>query len=589
MQVGSVGRRPWSRLSIAVAAAVTVGVGACSQGGDSLVEPPNLPGEPPVKDPQLRAAAFILDIDARTGKVKVTKPVGGVNAAASFAPEIGGPSLSIVGGDVVDISVANFAASLVGAACAGNILPGQPGKVCTTVDLSITNKLASVQLVGPTVFPIPPASTSGALLFPYEITVTTTPGGATGGNGQGNDVLVENPAYGAVVPNDVWDGSPHNFFNDAGCPPASNDCYHYEEYPSPIVAGATTNGQKVGFFTDATVGQFRVRLLVAADLQNSGAAPTGTVAGNVTSPQIGDIANATVTVQTGNFTGTTNAAGDYSIGNVTTGAKTVSVSNLPSGCTIPASQNTTVNPGATSTVDFSVTCQVPSGTVSGTVTSSLGGGIQNASVTAAPGGSANTNASGAYSIAGVPVGSGQVSVSNLPSNCTAPASQPYTITTAGQVVTVDFVAQCTAPPPNSFIGTWSVSGTTASLELRVNVTSGNIGSMQAVFAVPSRLTYTGSSGAAAPILGNPSATTPPATSVTFGGFTTAPAGATGNLGIIRLDFTINSGPATTLNLQVTNFGALNNAFAPIGSSFGCPVAPATCSQNLSPLNLPNVP
>lgn len=568
MNVGSVFRRSLGRLAAVVTTAAAVGLGACTK-GDSLVEPPDLPGQPPAVNPQLRAAAFILDINKRTGQIKITQPKVGVVSAPSFSPEVGGPSFSIVGGDVVDLTASNFNASAVGASCAGGVLPGQPGKVCVTLDLAITNKLASVTLQGPTVFPAPPPGTTGPLLFPFEITVTSTPGGATGGQGQGNDVIVENPAYGAVQANAVWDGAPHNFFNDNGCPAGSNDCFRWEEYPD-IVAGSTTSGQTVGFFTDPTVGTYRVRLLVASDLVNSGAAPVGDVAGTVSSPQIGNIASATVTVNPGGFTGTTGANGSYAIGNVTTGAKTVAVSNLPAGCTVPASQNVTVNPGATTTVNFSVTCQVPSGTVSGTVTSSLGGGIQNVAVTVAPGGATTTNASGAYSVANVPVGSGTVALSNIPANCTPPAGpSPYTIASAGQVATVNFTLTCTPPPPNSLNGTWTTSGNTASIEFRVNVTSGNIGSTQFTFNVNNAaMTYTGFVGANAPILGNPSATNPPATSITAGGFTTNPAGLTGNLGVITLQFDISGVPSgTVINPTLSGFGALNNSFTNITSTF----------------------
>ncbi|MDX2060947.1 MAG: carboxypeptidase-like regulatory domain-containing protein [Gemmatimonadales bacterium] len=573
MKVGRFLRRSLDRLNLALVAAATLGTAACSGLGESFSEGPAIPEEQTPVNPQLKAAAFIFDVDARTGKVKVTAPTRTVNnLGPSFSPDLR-PEFSLLGGDVIDVTASAFAASPVGAACAGG-QPGQPNKVCVTFDVSLTNKLGSVQLVGPTVFPIPPAGTTGPLLFPFDLTVTTTSGGVSTG-GQGNDVLVELPSYGLVESNPVWDGSPHNFFNDTGCPAGSNDCFRWEEYTGPIVAGATTVSQKVGFYIDPTVGNFRARLLVAADLQNSGAAPTGTVAGSVTSPQIGALSNVTVTVTSGGFTGTTGAGGAYSIANVTTGPKTVTLSNLPASCTAPAAQTTTVNAGATSTVNFTVNCVAPSGTVSGTVTSSLGGGIQNATVTVTPGGTATTNASGAYSV-GAPVGSGTVAVTNLPANCSAVASQPYTIATNGQVVNVNFVATCTAPPPNTLTGTWTVSGSVATLELRANITSGNVGSLQFDFnANSSRLTYTGNSAPAAPAFPNAFATSPPATIVTVGALTTAASGATGNTGVIVLTFNIGAGAAATVNSLVSNFQAVNAAFGDVTSTFAISIAPLT--------------
>ena len=68
-----------------------------------------------------------------------------------------------------------------------------------------------------------------------------------------------------------------------------------------------------------------------------------------------------VTAVSGGLTGTTDAAGAYSILSVTTGPKTLSLSNLPAGCVDPGTQNTTVTNGGTSTVNYTVPCATPTG------------------------------------------------------------------------------------------------------------------------------------------------------------------------------------------------------------------------------------
>src|SRR5262249_39069940 len=149
----------------------------------------------------------------------------------------GDVEMSLVGGDVVTLTSSNFVASAVGAFT--------PGKVRVTFNINVTNKLNGVQLIGPTVFPAAPAGTTGPLLFPYDIAVAVTSGGTATG-GQGNDIIVTLPSYGLVAPSTDWDGAPHNFFNDTGCPAGSNDCYRWEEFPGPIFPGSTTIAKSVG-------------------------------------------------------------------------------------------------------------------------------------------------------------------------------------------------------------------------------------------------------------------------------------------------------------------------------------------------------
>jgi hypothetical protein len=461
-----------TRVVLASVAAFAV---AC--GGDRGTTGPRLPANPP-PNPQIQSAAFIADVNLRTGKIKISEPTGSFSPSAGLVrdgtgrfgkPGTGdGPYGSIITGDVIELTGSNYAASAVG--------QFTPNKIRVSFDINISNRLASVELITPT-FPTPPAGVSGVLLFPYSAVATVTTGGVSVG-GDGTEVIVEQPSYGAVDASIAWDGAPHNFFNDAGCSAGSNDCFRYEAFAQPLAAGATSEAHSVGFDIDPTVGSFRARLIVAADLRNSGAAPTGTIAGNVTSPQRGPLSGVLVSVS-GGASGSTNGAGAYSISGVNTGPRTVSLSNLPAGCTTPAPQTTTVTNGGTSTVDFSVQCSVPSGTINGTISSSQGGGLQGVSVTATPtGGSAvgpaSTSGTGAYSLASVPVGgagTGSLALGNLPVNCTNPGAIPYSGLTDGGSITVDVTVSCTAPPAGyPYTLTWgAVSGGQVTLTIAINM------------------------------------------------------------------------------------------------------------------------
>ncbi len=461
------------RRTACTALATVLALVAAACGKDSSVAPvnPELPGNP-VIPPQYRGAAFIADISSLKKTVKITPPSQTIRnplGAQSFGRasgernwQLGGQEgetfQSLLGGDVIDLVATNYNAGALG----GSV----PGKILITFDVQIVNKLNSVNLIVPT-FPTPPSGTTGVVAFPFEISVTTTSGGVSVG-GAGNEVIVTSPRGGAVQVSNDWDGNgtagsgaPHNFFNDVGCLANSNDCFRWEEY-APIPALGSSAARTVGFLIDPTVGDFRVKLILAADLQNSGgAAQFGTIGGTVTSPQIGAIAGASISVS-GGFSGTTAATGAYSITNVGVGSRTVSVSNLPAGCTAPSSQTVTVANGATSTANFSVNCSVPTGNVNGTINNSLGGVISGALVTLTPtGGSAQTfttAAAGSY-IFTVPVlaGTGSITVGNLPANCTAPAPTAYSGLTSGGTVTANITVTCT---PAATFGT--IAGTVTS-------------------------------------------------------------------------------------------------------------------------------
>jgi hypothetical protein len=448
---------------------------AVACGGERGTTDPRLPGNPP-PNPQIQSAAFIADVNLRTGQIKISEPTGSFNPSAPGGTirgrgkpgGPGGPDLSVVAGDVVLLTGSNYSASAVG--------QFTPGKIRVSFDINITNRLASVELITPT-FPTPPTGVTGVFLFPYSAVATVTTGGVSVG-GDGTEVISEQPSFGAVDASAAWDGSPHNFFNDAGCAAGSNDCFRYEAYTQPLAAGSTSEARSVGFDIDPTVHSFRARLIVAADLRNAGAAPTGTIAGSVTSPQRGALSGVLVSVS-GGFSGSTNASGAYSISGVNTGPRTVSLSNLPAGCIAPAPQTATVTNGGTTTLDFVVQCSVPSGSINGTISSSQGGGLQGVSVTATPtGGSAvppaTTSGTGAYAIPSVPVGSagtGSLALGNLPTNCTNPGAQPYSGLTDGGSIAVNITVACAAPAPGyQFTATWgAISGGQVTLTLRINM------------------------------------------------------------------------------------------------------------------------
>lgn len=439
------------RFAALTTAATLFALGACSETAPVSVDPV-LPGAEPIPT-QYRSAAFVMDVSATRKTVRITSPTTSINGPIAGARlNLGldeSRRYSLLGGDVIDISTSNFAASAVGAFT--------PGRVRITFDMTINNRLDGIRLITPT-FPTPPAGVVGLQAFPFEISVTTTSGGVTSG---GNEIVVESPRFGAVTASDNWDGGFHNFFNDAGCTATANDCFRYESFGTIEPLGSSTT-QQVGFDIDPTVGDFRVRIILAADLENGVAPAPGSVTGTVTSPQIGAITGATVNVS-GGFSGTTAAGGAYTVAGVATGSRTVSVANLPSGCVAPAAQTVSVASGAATTVDFAVTCAVPTGSIAGTVTSSLGGGLAGVGVVATPTGGAatpasTTGATGAYTIASVPAlsATGSLSLINLPANCTNPGPVPYTGFTTAGLTGQDIVVTCT-PAPVSYpvTATWS--------------------------------------------------------------------------------------------------------------------------------------
>jgi hypothetical protein len=88
-------------------------------------------------------------------------------------------------------------------------------------------------------------------------------------------------------------------------------------------------------------------------------------------------------------------------------------------------------------------------TFSGTVSSSQGGGIADATVTVTPsGGTAlagvETTSGGAYTVDSIPAGDGTVTVSNLPAACQTPTPVQYTGAKNGGSRTINIGVSCSA-------------------------------------------------------------------------------------------------------------------------------------------------
>ncbi|HTA73688.1 MAG TPA: hypothetical protein VK733_05400, partial [Gemmatimonadaceae bacterium] len=139
-----------------------------------------------------------------------------------------------------------------------------------------------------------------------------------------------------------------------------------------------------------------IALLVAgcSSTADLGVTPgTGTLYGTISNTS-GALAGVTVVVTPVGSAAlpsvTTNNAGTYRVAGIdvsTSGSGTVAVSGVPNNCTIPAAAtynglraNDSIN------VSVSVTCTTPPsvGSIVGTITSSLGGGIAGAKVTVTP-------------------------------------------------------------------------------------------------------------------------------------------------------------------------------------------------------------
>jgi hypothetical protein len=172
-------------------------IAACSDAGQNAAGP-NIPGNPP-EPPTLARAAFVFYVNTASHDIRVAPPTVTVPnpsaMALSQSSGLGGPDFSLIAGDVITLTASNYSASAVGAFA--------PGKIRVQFDLSITNKLGSVDLITPT-FPAPPPGVSGILMFPFATYVTVTSGGVTVGGG-GDSLIIELPNTGQVAPSIDWE------------------------------------------------------------------------------------------------------------------------------------------------------------------------------------------------------------------------------------------------------------------------------------------------------------------------------------------------------------------------------------------------
>ncbi len=198
------------------------------------------------------------------------------------------------------------------------------------------------------------------------------------------------------------------------------------------------------------------------------AGPPGSVTGTVTSNSGAGLAGVMVIVTPNGGAAmspvSTNSTGVYTVTNVPAGSGTVGVSGLPGFCATPTSVPYT---GLTNTMsvttDIVVQCVVPTGTVTGTVTSSLGGGLAGVGVIVTPTGgtplpAVMTTTSGAYTMHGVPIGAGTVSLIGVPATCATPMPMPYTGLVFNGTVTVNAPVACT-PPASLTVTVTTVVGT----------------------------------------------------------------------------------------------------------------------------------
>jgi hypothetical protein len=289
---------------------------------------------PDVSTEQLVGRAVALDVDLDNNTVT---QVSGSGLSANVAP---GLSAALLGHNEVTTTITNVTRSNLSG----------PYRVRIRFDLALTNNLQGADLV-PATFPEPPVQQ--VVAFPFATEPSSWWGGRVRATGDWN---------GTGQPGS---GAPWNFFNnDRHCwgstPPS--DCYRWEAYGEVLPAGATTPARTVGFDIDPTVRTFRVYVVVAADVRERPLpAGTGAIAGTVSSPDLGPLAN--VQVAAGGQTATTGSTGLFAISGLAPGDVSVTLSNLPAGCTAPATV-ASVAAGQVTALTLTVAC-APTGPTMG--------------------------------------------------------------------------------------------------------------------------------------------------------------------------------------------------------------------------------
>jgi hypothetical protein len=146
------------------------------------------------------------------------------------------------------------------------------------------------------------------------------------------------------------------------------------------------------------------------------------------------------------------------------GSHVVQLGGLPEGCSpgVENPQTVSIEPGTTATVDFSVTCIPPVGTIQvQTATSGPAPVSYNVVLDATPEGEIGPSETRA--IEGVPSGSHSIGLSGVPANCQLAGDNPDSVTLqTGATATISFAITCVAPPPET--GTLRVTIATAGVD-----------------------------------------------------------------------------------------------------------------------------
>lgn len=206
-------------------------------------------------DAAWQAQAFTMNVNLRTGLVSISSPtsgaLGGASSVSSTNDSARGVLRSLLGVGIVSLQASNYSASAIGAVT--------PGKILIRFDLTVRNLVNAA--LSTSTFPVPPAGVAGVQAFPLEIAAALQPGGP---------LLPSPPETGPVQPSLDWSGEPHNFFDTSACGPSTNNCFRYEPFATIAPLGTSSPGT-VGFLVAPTVSEFRVTMLLAADLQSPAA------------------------------------------------------------------------------------------------------------------------------------------------------------------------------------------------------------------------------------------------------------------------------------------------------------------------------
>jgi TolB protein len=378
---------------------------------------------PESSDPELRGRAVALDVDLDSFTVRQASGSGSVLGGGSPM----GLNIALLGHNEVTTTISNVTTQSL----------SSPHRVRIKFDLALTNNLSGADLV-PATFPEPP--TQQVVAFPFSTEPASWYGLYVKATGDWN---------GTGQPGS---GAPWNFFNNdnhcfGSAPPS--DCYRWEAFGPVLGAGATSTPHQVGFDISPHIRRFRVYVVVAADIrERSLPAGTGGIAGTVTSPGRGALAD--VAVSGGGHSATTGATGLFVLSGLTPGTVSLTLANLPDGCTAPAT-NATVVAGEITTSNIVVSCP-SAGAVEGQV---LSGGAGLTGVTVRVNGtafSATTGSEGGYHIDDVPAGLQQLSLAGLPANCVDPGAQSVVIV-AGGTAHFSFNVTCPSGAPERIVAT----------------------------------------------------------------------------------------------------------------------------------------